>query len=104
MIRIFYIIIVVFIETSLSCTFDYDVYYEDCGEVNLYDDANLTPEDCMNHCNMFTESGCQCWSIRQVEPGKIINFKISTIYVGTLYKNIYYLVFTYMLYFFIQLL
>ena len=89
MIRIFYIITVISIETCLSCTFDYDVFYEDCGEVNLYDDANLTPEDCMNHCNMFTESGCQCWSIRQVEPGKIISFKISTICI--LYKNLYYL-------------
>ena len=78
MIRIFYIIIVIFVETSLSCTFDYDVYYEDCGEVNYYDDANLTPEDCMNHCNMFTESGCQCWSFRRVENGEIFNFKIST--------------------------
>ena len=78
MIRIFYIIIVIFVETSLSCTFDYDVAYEDCGEVNHYDDANLTPEDCMNHCNMFTESGCQCWSFRRVENGEIFNFKINT--------------------------
>ena len=59
------------VETSEPCTFDHDTSYEDCGDyTNYLEDRDLTPQDCMNYCNLFTTSGCQCWTFRPVNSGE----------------------------------